>query len=208
VAARIRAEPYLFSFLFFEYYTKGGYVLRPAITRWAILSCLLALLGRTGPRLLLGKTDPATASKVEGYYRDLFVDAGIGLVDNAELNAAETALFCDQIGEPNPCPTALQRLSYDAISAIDPTANLNGGAMLTQQRQNEVINGEPGMDENGRLLYPDGQPRYRALWISGGQSANHSASLYPTGQVRMRAFYNNGGSITGSCAGAFFLSKS
>jgi hypothetical protein len=54
-------------------------VLRPAITRWAILSCLLALLGWTGPRPLLGQTDPARVSKVEGYYWDLFVDAGIGL---------------------------------------------------------------------------------------------------------------------------------
>lgn len=62
-------------------------------------------------------------------------------------------------------------------------------------------------DANGRLLYPDGQPRFKLLFINGGNSRLHGESLGVESRSRMKEFIANGGSYVGTCAGAFFASS-
>lgn len=67
---------------------------------------------------------------------------------------------------------------------------------------------ESEYDENGILLYPDGQPRFRLIYTNGGSATNHGNSMGEDGRERIRQFFHNGGSYTGSCAGAFISSIS
>ena len=62
------------------------------------------------------------------------------------------------------------------------------------------------LDDNGYLLYPDNQPRYRMIYCNGGKAASHGRSLTSTGRTRYKTFVNNGGAYVGSCAGAFLAS--
>ena len=73
-------------------------------------------------------------------------------------------------------------------------------------RQNEIVSGS-SIDQNGRLLYPDGQPRYKLLFVNGGVSADHGKSLGENGLESMRIFVKNGGSYVGTCAGAFLVAN-
>lgn len=63
------------------------------------------------------------------------------------------------------------------------------------------------VDSNGSLLYPDGAPRYKAVYVNGGESKDHGRTLGVTGLRRFRDFFLRGGSYTGSCAGAFIVSS-
>lgn len=107
------------------------------------------------------------------FYKDVFMDAGVGLNPRTSLIAA------DFLG-----------LSLECISVSSQTA------------QNQVMVGTFN-DANGRLLYPDGQPRYRVLYVNGGDSRSHGSSLGEEGLARIRAFVRNGGAYVGTCAGAF-----
>ena len=62
-------------------------------------------------------------------------------------------------------------------------------------------------DLNGRLLYPDGAPRYRILFVCGGKATKHAQSLRQECRDNMRTFVKGGGSYVGTCAGAFFASR-
>lgn len=61
-------------------------------------------------------------------------------------------------------------------------------------------------DSNGWLLYPDGAPRYRAIYVNGGSAAKHAISLTAKGRESIQAFVAAGGSYVGTCAGAFIAS--
>lgn len=61
-------------------------------------------------------------------------------------------------------------------------------------------------DANGVLLYPDGEPRFRAIYTNGGSATSHGESLGASGRQIIRTYFENGGSYTGSCAGAFISS--
>lgn len=93
-----------------------------------------------------------------------------------------------------PAATALG-LSFEYLATED------------QALQDQVIIGSM-VDQNGLLLYPDGQPRFRLIYTNGGSATNHGNSLGPTGRARIRQFYYNGGSYSGSCAGAYIASVS
>lgn len=108
----------------------------------------------------------------EGYYKDLFMDGGVSLTSRTVLPAAD---YLD--------------LTMEYLATSD------------QDLQDRVIVGAPD-DANGRLLYPDGQPRFRCIYVNGGSSIYHGASLGEAGLQRIRDFYYNGGSYTGSCAGS------
>ena len=112
----------------------------------------------------------------EGYYKDLFMDGGVSLTSRTVLPAA------DYLG-----------LKMEYLATSD------------QATQNTVMLSDIN-DDNGRLLYPDGQPRFRCIYLNGGSSTEHGASLGETGLQRIRDFYYNGGSYTGSCAGSVFAS--
>ena len=118
------------------------------------------------------------------YYKDIFLDAGISLDSMKSLSAAK-----------------LLNLSLEGIAL--PYSNYTAEHRAIQMA---IISGD-SIDSNGRLLYPDGQPRYKLLYVIGGDSIAHGTSLGADGREIMRAFVENGGSYVGSCAGAFLASN-
>ncbi len=118
------------------------------------------------------------------FYKDVFLDAGIALTSRKSLAAAE------YLG-----------LSLEGISFPYSGATSNDRAIQTA-----IVSGESD-DLNGRLLYPDGQPRFRLLFVNGGNSNLHGQSLDRNALKNMRSFVQNGGCYVGTCAGAFFASN-
>ncbi len=121
---------------------------------------------------------------LQAFYKDVFLDAGIGLTSRKKLAAAR------YLG-----------LSLEGISFPRSNATIEDSVL-----QNDIIQGNDA-DANGRLLYPDGQPRYKILFVNGGNSRTHGNSLDNEARQNMRAFVLNGGSYVGTCAGAFFATK-
>jgi len=113
----------------------------------------------------------------EGYYKDLFMDGGVGLTSRTTLPAAD---FLD--------------LSWEFLASSD------------QALQDEFIIGTEE-DTNGVLLYPDGAPRFQCIYVNGGGATMHGESLGETGRKRIVDFYYGGGCYTGSCAGAFLVTS-
>ena len=142
--------------------------------------------------LLVGATALAAlpAQAQRGYYKDIFMDGGISVSSRKTLPSA-TALnltmdyfICDSH-------------KYNGKSAYNATDSLI---------QTELVGGN-AIDENGVLLYPDGQPRFRMIYMNGGGAARHGFALGEKGRENIRTFIRNGGSYVGSCAGAFLTSK-
>ncbi len=75
-----------------------------------------------------------------------------------------------------------------------------------QARQNDLIVGNVD-DQNGVLLYPDGAPRFRMIYVNGGAATNHGKSLTKAGRINLRQFHSNGGAYCGSCAGSFLSGR-
>ena len=118
------------------------------------------------------------------FYKDVFLDAGVQLRPRHTLPAAiflKSSLECLD-------------LPHTDYTAKDLAV------------QKDIIVGN-STDLNGRLLYPDGQPRYRLLYVNGGNSTSHGQSLGKEGLENMRTFVKNGGSYLGICAGAFLASN-
>ena len=92
-----------------------------------------------------------------GYYKDVFMDAGINLTSKKDLPS-----------------TRFLGLSMEAfISAShDPVNELT---IMDTIIQKEMICGNP-WDENGILLYPDGEPRFRVIYMNGGRATLHGGS--------------------------------
>lgn len=118
------------------------------------------------------------------FYKDVFLDAGIALTSRKTLAAAKA------LG-----------LSVEGISFP-----YSGATTQDKALQTAIVTGDSD-DSNGRLLYPDGQPRYRLLFVNGGNSTSHGQSLGKNGVKNMRSFVENGGAYVGTCAGAFFASN-
>jgi len=138
--------------------------------------------------LLLAGT-AAAQSHGRGYYKDLFMDSGIMLTSRTDLPVAE-----------------LLGLSMEAfISTRHSYTEPYRFTATDTLRQRELIAGSP-VDENGILLYPDGQPRFRMVYMNGGRAGKHGTSLEEAGRQAYRDFVSAGGSYLGSCAGAFLAS--
>lgn len=121
-----------------------------------------------------------------GYYKDVFMDSGINVNSLKDLPAARF------IGA-----------SWEAfISAPHSPMELTLRDTLLQR---EMICGSE-TDENGVLLYPDGEPRFRVIYMNGGKATAHGRSLTPAGRSNMQKFLKNGGSYVGTCAGAYISS--
>jgi hypothetical protein len=112
----------------------------------------------------------------QGYYKDIFIDNGVALAGYVTLPAIDS-----------------MKLSSEYLAAKDSVT------------QNRIMIGNE-QDENGVLLYPDGEPRFRCIYTNGGKSGNHGASLGNEGRERIRSYFGHGGSYVGSCAGAFIVS--
>jgi glutamine amidotransferase-like uncharacterized protein len=128
------------------------------------------------------------SAKTQGFYKDVFMDGGMKLTSLARLPAAD---FLDLSIE--------YYASSRYKSALPPT-------YLDSVIQDKLLVGCPE-DVNGILLYPDGAPRFRMIYVNGGKAANHGESLGELGRERIRDFVNNGGSYVGTCAGAFLASS-
>lgn len=132
--------------------------------------------------LLLSLCHVANAQKREiGFYKDIWMDGGVRLTSKRDLPVAR------YLG------LSIERLTSAA------TKDLNNRDTLAQKMV--VVGSE--MDENGILLYPDGAPRFRMIYLNGGLATQHGRSLGEEGRERIREFIANGGSYLGSCAGAF-----
>ncbi len=145
----------------------------------------LSIFFPTGYRLILpimAFQYPQVPNKA--FYKDIFLDAGIGLTSRKSLYAA----------------------SYLNLSLEGISFSRNYSLPNEIELQEKIISGDVG-DENGRLLYPDGQPRYRLLFVNGGDSRMHGQSFNDKALNNMRQFVANGGSYVGTCAGAFFASS-
>ncbi len=117
------------------------------------------------------------ARSADGFYKDIFMSSGKSLTSRKRLHAAES------IG-----------LEYEYYAGSDVT------------RQNHFLIGS-AEDANGILLYPDGSPRFRMLYVNGGGATSHGKSLTKDGRNRLRGFYRSGGSYCGSCAGSFLSGR-
>ena len=122
-----------------------------------------------------------------GYYKDVFMDSGIHLEGRRDLPA-----------------TRFLGLSMEAfIASCYYPCELTIRDTIVQK---ELICGSP-LDENGILLYPDGEPRFRMIYMNGGLATKHGNSLTPQGRDNIRKYIDNGGSYVGSCAGMFLASN-
>ncbi len=117
----------------------------------------------------------------KAYYKDLLIDTGIGLSDYKTLSCT------DRLG-----------LSFETVYT-----RINDAANQAAQNKAFITNEN---DENGILLYPDGEPRFRMMYVNGGQSYTHGPSLMAGGRANFRKFVYNGGSYLGSCAGSYVAS--
>jgi len=121
-----------------------------------------------------------------GFYKDLFVDGGISVSSRDYL------------------PTArFQQWQWESF--LCSSKKVNGKSVYTAAdtvMQRELFGGNE-QDENGILLYPDGAPRFRMIFMNGGGAARHGRSLGEEGRNRIREFVRAGGSYVGDCAGMF-----
>ena len=95
---------------------------------------------------LFAQTDSDSSSPPVGFYKDLFMSSGVNLSSRKSLPAAES------LG-----------LSYEYYAGKDA------------EIQNRLMTGEQH-DTNGVLLYPDGAPRFRMIYVNGGGATNHGKS--------------------------------
>lgn len=120
-------------------------------------------------------------NRSEGYYKELFMDSGMFVTSRRTLPAASYLGL---------------RMEYFASATND---NLTQTDTL---KQNAIFIGSD-IDTNGWLLYPDGEPRYRAIYVNGGGAARHAKGLTKAGCKAICDFVNAGGSYIGTCAGAY-----
>ncbi len=138
----------------------------------------------------LSLTTVFAQDNTKGYYKDLFVDGGINLTSRDDLPAAEKL----ELKIESFLASKHKSRDTSAYNAIDTLF------------QRSIIGGY-AYDENGILLYPDGSPRFRCIFMNGGSAGTHGRSLGPEARNAIRDFVRAGGSYVGSCAGMFIGSK-
>lgn len=154
--------------------------------RYLLLTLAAALVGIPTSVGARDRQEHPTADG-RGYYKDVFMDAGV------MLNTRQFLYAADYLG---------LSLEVFAASNYKETSVTQADSVLQQL----LMVGNP-LDENGVLLYPDGAPRYRLLYVNGGRSWAHGPSLGDQGLERMRQFVAAGGSYVGTCAGALLSSS-
>ena len=95
-------------------------------------------------------------NNAKGYYKDVFVDGGLRLTSRTDLPSArvlglETEVFV----------SAKKKENYTRLDTLLQEQCFGGSAL----------------DENGVLLYPDGEPRFRLLYLHGGLAESHGKTL-------------------------------
>ncbi len=121
----------------------------------------------------------------KGYYKDVFMDGGIALTSRHHLPA-----------------TRFVGLTMDYFASASKKKLSQQDTLL----QSNIFCGYE-KDVNGWLLYPDGAPRFRAIYVNGGKSAAHARSLTEQGRENLRKYIAAGGSYVGTCAGAYLATE-
>lgn len=148
----------------------------------AITVLLVAVASEVSARSL-SKNRAEVLSRGEGYYKEIFMNGGNWLTSRKTLPSA---------------PFLGVEMEYFASSK----ANDDVDSLL----QHKIFCGSEE-DTNGWLLYPDGAPRYRMIYVNGGKSTKHIRTMGADGKASILAFVNNGGSYVGTCAGAYAACK-
>lgn len=117
----------------------------------------------------------------KAFYKDLFMDSG------CNLSSYRTMPVVDYLS-----------LDYEYFY----TERESGATSSEIALQTKAYCGSSD-DLNGVFLYPDGEPRFKIIYVNGGQAANHGNTLGEEGRANFRKFVANGGCYIGSCAGAF-----
>ena len=118
------------------------------------------------------------------YYKDVFMDGGMYLSSKKDL--------------PSTRYLGLSLECYYSTKTEEQTErdSIIQAALLT----------ESDIDANGKLLYPDGAPRFRCVYVNGGKANPHGRSIGEKGRQNYRDFVAGGGSYVGTCAGAYLAS--
>lgn len=119
-----------------------------------------------------------------GFHKDIFQDSGCGLTTYLNLPAAPYL----GLSMETMATSIAESKNYKSADSVFQYNLLCGSAN----------------DLNGVLVYPDGEPRYRMIYVNGGNAMTHSNSLLQEGRDAIINFVHSGGSYIGSCAGAFF----
>lgn len=146
---------------------------------------LLAFFSATAESKRYAKARAEVLSQGKGYYKEVFMDGGVALTSRRHLPA-----------------TQLLDIEIDNFVSAD-TKKLTKADTLQQKA---IFCGNK-YDTNGRLLYPDGAPRYRMIYVNGGKSGAHARSLGEEGRQRIQEYIAAGGSYVGTCAGAYIASS-
>ena len=161
------------------------------ITTFAMRRFLLATISilLTLPAMAESKKQTQARAEVlsrnKGFYKEVLMDGGISLTSRHFLPA-----------------TRFLGVKMDYFASA-PNNKLTKQDTL---RQNNIICGSKD-DTNGWLLYPDGAPRYRMIYVNGGKSGAHARSLGEEGRQRIQEYIAAGGSYVGTCAGAYIATK-
>ena len=121
--------------------------------------------------------DPAK----RGYYKDLFMDSGI------KLN----------------CFTTLAAFPYLGLDFEYFATTVYYSDTAEDRANQQKFFAWADDDENGYLLYPDRQPRFRTIYVNGGELDGHATTLGADGRQSIYDYVYNGGSYVGTCAGAY-----
>lgn len=124
----------------------------------------------------------------KGYYKDVFMDGGIKLTSRIDLPAA-------------------RYLNLSIECYYSASAKEGHPLVMTDTLMQRYTMIASANDQNGHLLFPDGEPRFRMIYVNGGKAAGHGKSLGEDGRKRFQQYIDNGGSYVGSCAGAFIASN-
>jgi hypothetical protein len=137
---------------------------------------------------MAGKREKARAevlSRSHGFYKEVLMDGGVALTSRYFLPA-----------------TRFLGVKMDYFTSAS-TKKLTQQDTLVQKK---IICGNEE-DTNGWLLYPDGSPRFRMIYVNGGKAASHARSLGEGGRKAIQAFVAAGGSYLGTCAGAYIATQ-
>ena len=126
-------------------------------------------------------------ARKQGFYKDVFMDSGIALASRRELPAAPF-------------------LGLTMESFVSSVNRHHPATKMDTIMQIKVMCGTE-QDTNGVLLYPDGAPRYRMIYMNGGSASKHGRSLTKVGRDHIVKFVEGGGSYLGTCAGAYLASS-
>lgn len=137
--------------------------------------------------------------KARGYYKTLFVDGGYG-INHFALTSDIPAISYLGLGNDYEYYRSDPNNSVDSITCVKYQNNILVNT-VSGSASNITWN-----DHNGVLLYPDGQPRFRFIYMNGGKSTIHGRSLTQAGRDNFHNFFENGGSYVGTCAGSFLAS--